>query len=270
MADVEGNFQGQSLKDAEEKEAVKLKAAVSSTRESLENCLVGTFLTSSVINFSSMRATLANVWHPIGRIMISDLFDGRFLYRLFYKVDVNCIKAGGPWNFNSHLLILQKLHDGDNPKTIPLNTVDFWVLVQDLPHGFSLKLVARQMGNFIGQFIDYDCKAINFGYTRVLRDDQKLSFGRDISLKALFRRAATHSSKWLREGGGAPAQDGPSNGLSDGDFDNVMGEDDPMFNGEGLKRPRLHLANSEGNNNGNGDEYQNKIPIDLAQRASRK
>ncbi|PPD66869.1 hypothetical protein GOBAR_DD36249 [Gossypium barbadense] len=211
MADVEGNFQGQSLEDVEEKEAVKLKALVSRTGESLENCLVGTFLTSSVINFSSIRATLANV-------------------------DADRIKAGGPWNFNSHLLILQKLHDEDNPKTVPLNTVDFWVLIQDVPHGFSSKSVARQMGNFIGQFIDYDCKAINLGYIRVRVDVEK-------SLKPPFRRAAAPSSRWLREEG-------------------VVHQ---AYSGLAFT-----LANSEGNNNGNGDEYQNEISAGLAQRASQK
>ncbi|MBA0844599.1 hypothetical protein Goarm_023043, partial [Gossypium armourianum] len=65
------------------------------------------------------------------------------------------------------------------------------------------------MRNFIGQFIDYDCKAITLGYIGVLRDDQKLSFGWDISLKAPFRRAVAPSSKWLREeGGGAPRMKG--------------------------------------------------------------
>ncbi|MBA0683992.1 hypothetical protein Goari_025610, partial [Gossypium aridum] len=85
MADVEGDFQGLSLKDAEEEEAVKLEEHDSSTGESLENCLVGTFLTSSVVNFLSMKATLVNVWHPIKGIAISGLSDGRFLYRLFHK-----------------------------------------------------------------------------------------------------------------------------------------------------------------------------------------
>ncbi|MBA0567249.1 hypothetical protein Golob_012000 [Gossypium lobatum] len=263
MADVEGDFQGLSLEDAEEEEVVRLKELVSTT--------------------------LAYVWHPIGGIMISDLSDGRFL-----------------------------LHDGDDPKTIPLNTVDFWVLVQEPPHGFTSEVVARQIGNFIGQFIEYDCKVITLDYTGVLRDDQELSFGRDNSLKAPFRRAVAPSSGWLREeGAGAPGmegrnfrgntpimgnigvrlvrssnrqlranigqgliqrknmdlvitQDKPSNGLSSGGFDDVMGEDNPMVNGEGLKQPRLHLANSERNDNRNGDEYQIEIWADLAQRASRE
>ncbi|MBA0865448.1 hypothetical protein Goshw_012284 [Gossypium schwendimanii] len=292
MADVEGDFQGLSLEDAEEGEVVKLKELVSSTGESLENCLVGSFLTSSVVNF---------------------VYESHF---------------GG---------CLASLHDGDDPKTIPLNTVDFWVLVQEPPHGFTSEVVARQIGNFIGQFIEYDCKVITLDYTGVLKDDQELSFGRDNSLKATFRRAVAPSSRWLREeGAGAPGmegrnfrgntpimgnigvrlvrssnrqlranigrvneenlnpnvlpvgygqsqgliqrknmdlvitQDKPSNGLSSGGFGDVMGEDNPMVNGEGLKQPRLHLANSERNDNRNGDEYQNEISVDLAQRASRE
>ncbi|MBA0857102.1 hypothetical protein Goshw_007511 [Gossypium schwendimanii] len=48
-------------------------------------------------------------------------------------------------------------------------------------------------------------------------------------------------------------QDEPSNILSSGGFDDVMREDDLMVNGEGLKWLVLHLDNSEGNNNRNGD-----------------
>ncbi|XP_012483050.1 uncharacterized protein LOC105797658 [Gossypium raimondii] len=59
-------------------------------------------------------------------------------------------------------------------------------------------------------------------------------------------------------------QDEPSNRLSSGGFDDVMREDNPMVNGEGLKLSRLYLDNSEGNNNGNGDKYQNEISVGLA------
>lgn len=65
MTDVEGDFAGLSLEDVEEEEVVRLEASVSVGGESLVNYFVGMFLTSSVVNFLSMRATLANVWHPI-------------------------------------------------------------------------------------------------------------------------------------------------------------------------------------------------------------
>lgn len=102
MADVEGDFKGLSLEDAEEEEVVRLKEPVSGTGESLDNCLVGSFLTSSVVNF----VYESHFGECLASYTISDLSDGRFLYRLFHKVDANHIEAGGPWNFNSHLLIL--------------------------------------------------------------------------------------------------------------------------------------------------------------------
>ncbi|MBA0842432.1 hypothetical protein Goarm_002256 [Gossypium armourianum] len=87
MTDVEGNFPNLSLEDEEEQ---------------------------------SMRVTLVNVGHLIGGISISDLNKGKFLFRLYHKVDVDRIEAGGPWNFNSHLLVTHRLKYGDDPKTMLL------------------------------------------------------------------------------------------------------------------------------------------------------
>lgn len=89
------------------------------------NCFVGSFMTSSVVNFQSMRATVANVWHPVEGITIMDLLEGRFLFQLYHKVDAGHLEAGAPWNFNSHLLVLHHLRERENPKEVPLNTVVF-------------------------------------------------------------------------------------------------------------------------------------------------
>ncbi|KAK5826636.1 hypothetical protein PVK06_021562 [Gossypium arboreum] len=91
---------------------------------SYEHCFVGSFLKSSVINSPSMKVTLANVWYPIGGISISDLNEGRYLFRLYYKVDVDRIEAGGPWTFNSHLLVMHCLWGREDPM-VPLVTIDF-------------------------------------------------------------------------------------------------------------------------------------------------
>lgn len=84
----------------------------------------GTFLTLSGINFQAMKCTLANVWHPVGGVAISDLGNDRFLFRFFYEVDANRILMNGPWTFNSHL-ILHRLKEGKDPLLVPLFWVDF-------------------------------------------------------------------------------------------------------------------------------------------------
>ncbi|MBA0566716.1 hypothetical protein Golob_011509 [Gossypium lobatum] len=107
------------------------------------NCFVGMFLTSIVVHFQAMRSILANVWHPIGGVSISDLENGRFLFRFYFEVDADRVERNDPWNFNSHLLVLHRLVQGENPLTMQLTEVNFWILVNDIPHGFTSKGVAK-------------------------------------------------------------------------------------------------------------------------------
>lgn len=108
MAGLAGNLAYLSLEDGEEEATVSLEAPITLETKSLENCFVGSFLTSSVVSFPSMRATLANGWKPINGISITDLSEGRFLFCLFHRVDANRIEVGGSWNFNSYLLIMHR------------------------------------------------------------------------------------------------------------------------------------------------------------------
>ncbi|MBA0676461.1 hypothetical protein Goari_017937, partial [Gossypium aridum] len=112
---------------------------------SYENYFVGSFLTSSVIHFQSIRSTLVNVWHPIGGISISNLSEGRYLFRLYHAVDAIESRRGGLQKFNFHLLLMHQLKVGKDPMVVPLVTMDFWVLVYDLPHGFMSEMVAMQL-----------------------------------------------------------------------------------------------------------------------------
>ncbi|KAK8570944.1 hypothetical protein V6N13_094041 [Hibiscus sabdariffa] len=116
-----------------------------------------------------MRATLSNVWHPTKGISISDLGSGRFLFRLYYELDVERIEKGGLWNFNSHLLILHRLREGEDPMLVPLFNVEFWVFGHDVPLGFMSQTVAKILGDFIGEFVDYDSSAVTLGYRRIMK-----------------------------------------------------------------------------------------------------
>lgn len=84
-------------------------------------------------------------------------------------MDADRIESGGLWNFNSHLLVLRRLHDGDDPKTVSLSSIDFWVLVHDLPRGYTSEVVVAQLENFIGQYLEFDSKAVALGFIGTLR-----------------------------------------------------------------------------------------------------
>ncbi|MBA0704523.1 hypothetical protein Golax_016775 [Gossypium laxum] len=55
----------------EEEEA--FQEEVTEVKEDFLFCLVGSCLTDSVVHFSSLRNTMANLWHPIGGSAITDL-----------------------------------------------------------------------------------------------------------------------------------------------------------------------------------------------------
>lgn len=116
-------------------------------------CLVGRCLTDSVVHFSSLRNTMADLWHPIGGICITDLGDKRYLFQFFNDVDVQRVATGTPWFFNNHLLILQRIQNGENLSDLALNFTEFWVQIYELPSGPMNETMANQFGVFWENFL---------------------------------------------------------------------------------------------------------------------
>ncbi|MBA0792520.1 hypothetical protein Gohar_017013, partial [Gossypium harknessii] len=94
--DEEEILEGQSIDEEEDEE--------------YELCLVGNVLTKSVVHFPSMRRTLAEVWHPVGGISITDLGEKRILFRFYHEIDIS---RGILWFFNRHLVLLHRLEKGE-------------------------------------------------------------------------------------------------------------------------------------------------------------
>ncbi|MBA0670187.1 hypothetical protein Goklo_029199 [Gossypium klotzschianum] len=74
--------------------------------------------------------------------------------------------------------ILSLLKGGEDPLRVPLITSPFWVQVHGVPIGFYSENLAMQLGNFIGNFQDYDGSSlgkenINFMRIRVQVDIQR-------------------------------------------------------------------------------------------------
>ncbi|PPS05347.1 hypothetical protein GOBAR_AA15318 [Gossypium barbadense] len=70
----------------EEKEKFNEESAM--VEWNYQYCLVGPCLTDSVVHFPSLRNTMADLWHPIAGICISDLGDKRYLFQFFHEVDI--------------------------------------------------------------------------------------------------------------------------------------------------------------------------------------
>ncbi|GMI72395.1 hypothetical protein HRI_000908800 [Hibiscus trionum] len=165
---MESGLAGLSLDDGEE-EVLELPPELETLKEEFEFCLVGTFHTASIIHFFSMRNTLADIWHPLGGVSITELGNKRYCFKFYNEVDMHRVLSGCPWFFNNHLLLLHKLQHGEDPLQVSLDLAMFWVQIYDLPTGLMSEIMAKQFGNFIGKFIEYDSKLILSGKKQFMR-----------------------------------------------------------------------------------------------------
>lgn len=50
---------------------------------------------------------------------------------------------GCPWSFNMRALVMIRLKEGENPRTVELNTLNLWVQVHDLKERFFSEKVLQ-------------------------------------------------------------------------------------------------------------------------------
>ena len=121
-----------------------------------ELSLVGRFLTDRSINFNFMRDRFSHLQRPGKGVCISELVNQRYIFKFFHVVDLKIVLAGGPWTYDNHLLILHWIQPGEYPNQIPLNSIDIWIQIFDLPSSCMSELVGKKLGNYIGSFLEYD------------------------------------------------------------------------------------------------------------------
>ncbi|PPR92830.1 hypothetical protein GOBAR_AA27842 [Gossypium barbadense] len=143
--------------------------------------------------------------HPTGGICITDLGNKCYIFQLFNEVDVQRVIVGTPWFFNSHLLLLHRIQKGENLSVLLLNFSEFWVQIHELPTGLMSESIARQFGDFLGKFLDYDTSISFSGNKTYMRIRVRLDVTAPLKRKNKIQRS-TVVSRWLREADGSQCQ----------------------------------------------------------------
>lgn len=129
-------------------------------------CLVGRFLSDRVIDFEKMQHSLASLWKPGKGVYIRSLEPNLFLFQFYHEVDISRVIEGSPWTYDRMQLVFERLNEGDNPRMLQINKLDFWVQLHDIQPGFMTERVCKDVGNYIGKFLDSDKN----NFTGVWRD----------------------------------------------------------------------------------------------------
>lgn len=88
-------------------------------------CLVWHFLTRKGLNVQAMNSKIADIWRPLRGINIKDLKPCVFLFQFHHVDDMDWVFSGGPWSFDSAMLVLSKIGGGEDPLEVPLFNLQF-------------------------------------------------------------------------------------------------------------------------------------------------
>ena len=148
----------------EEDDAFTLEGSLCSQTVSYELCMVGKLLSPRRIRVPSFKERVAAMWRPGRGIFVQELDDMRFLFKFFHECDISRVLEGGLWIYDNMYILLHHLMPNEAPTVVPLDSLDFWVQIHNLPVGFMSTQVGKQFGDFVGKFIQYDeTNATRFG-----------------------------------------------------------------------------------------------------------
>jgi hypothetical protein len=103
-----------------------------------------------------MKIPMSEVWRPVKGVAVKEAQSGLFLFQSFHKLDMEEVLKCCPWTYDGHSLVLEKLQIGVPLKDIQLNHMNLWVRVYNLPTGMMKEKVGMGLGNYIGEFLEYD------------------------------------------------------------------------------------------------------------------
>ncbi|TYH95269.1 hypothetical protein ES332_A12G094400v1 [Gossypium tomentosum] len=66
--------------DEEDEEPISCEKDSIETKDDYRFCLVGKVLTDCVVHFLFLKKTLANLWHPLGGVSITDIGEKRYVF----------------------------------------------------------------------------------------------------------------------------------------------------------------------------------------------
>ncbi|KAM0856126.1 hypothetical protein ACQ4PT_049319 [Festuca glaucescens] len=120
---------------------------------------VGVFLSVLAISSKSLIDSMKRVWKIRGHLESHQLDDRRFVLDFAEEGDFNHVIKGGPWKYREDPIIVNALHEGEEPETVQFTTIPIWVQFRKIPFYLLTRALAKRLGLRIGMFICIDKNA---------------------------------------------------------------------------------------------------------------
>ncbi|XP_060965565.1 uncharacterized protein LOC115700201 [Cannabis sativa] len=153
---LEDQYAAFNIEDEEEEELIFEGGNDDSADIDDRWCLVGRFLTHRSIDFQAMQNKMAQLWQPGRGLYVKELEHNLYLFQFYHEVDIERVMEGSPWTFDRVPLIFERLKQGENPRSVVLNRIEFWVQIHNMTTGFMSEVVIQRLGNYIGTYVKSD------------------------------------------------------------------------------------------------------------------
>lgn len=134
----------------QEQDVVEIEPEDTNLEEEDKFFLVGTLWSNRTFNNQALISLMKTLWRPRKGIDVDVISDNRFLFTLYAKGDVERIMEGCPWMFDKHILLMQHIHNMEQPSKVILQKAIFWMRIYDLPLGVLKEGVIEKIGSKAG------------------------------------------------------------------------------------------------------------------------
>lgn len=165
--------------------------------ESFQRSLAGKLWTETSFNTRASKQTIVDAWRLKKPVEVQELGKNLFLFIFSNKRNLDNVLNSGPWSFDRHILVLQRISGTEQPSEMNLSMAPFWARVYDLPLKLRTASMASKIGNLMGTFEEADSRdsnrlgkflrlKVNIDLSKPLKRGSTINFqGKE--LKVLFR-----------------------------------------------------------------------------------
>lgn len=99
---------------------------------------------------------MASLWRPGKGMYVKEIEPNRYLFQFYHEIDIKRVIDGSSWTFGRFQLLFVRLREGDNPRVVEIKNLDLWVQMHGMDPGFMSQRVVKDVGNYIGTFVEGD------------------------------------------------------------------------------------------------------------------